>query len=159
MILEMEKESREGGEKDIYQKTDVEHILDGLGESLQVQDELEVVHGLSPALLELTDQTPHGLLDHLLRSVQLAGVVPVLVDVEGAGLLQGGLGLPRPGRLLLLRLSRLAGDGSVEEVRAGLLPNLMERITPNLTKVRDLISVPGWTSNFRRILAVYSSTL
>ena len=35
----------------------------------------------------------------------------------------------------------------------------MERITPNLTKVRDLISVPGWTSNFRRILAVYSSTL
>ena len=36
----MEKESREGGEKDIYLKSDVEHILNGLGESLQVQDEL-----------------------------------------------------------------------------------------------------------------------
>ena len=40
MILEMEKESREGGEKDIYLKSDVEHILNGLVESLQVQDEL-----------------------------------------------------------------------------------------------------------------------
>ena len=127
MILEMEKESREGGEKDIYQKTDVEHILDGLGESLQVQDELEVVHGLSSVLLELTDQTPHGLLDHLLRSVQLAGVVPVLVDVEGAGLLQGSLGLPRPLSpewLLLLCLSRLAGDGSVEEGEGWTSPEL-----------------------------------
>ena len=40
MILEMEKEIREGGDNDIYQKSDVEHILNGLGESLQVQDEL-----------------------------------------------------------------------------------------------------------------------
>jgi len=124
MIFKMEKERWKGGERDIYQKTDVEHVLNGLGETLGVQDELEVVHGLSSVLLELTDQTPHGLLDHLLRSVQLAGVVPVLVDVEGAGLLQGGLGLPRLGRLLLLRLSRLAGDGSVEEGEGRTFPKL-----------------------------------
>ena len=147
------------GEADIYQETDMEEIFNALGEALGINDEPEEVHGLSSIRLELTDKTAQGLTDHLLGAVQLAGVVAVLVDVEGAGLLQGGLGLPRPGRLLLLRLSQLAGDGSVEEVRAGLLPNLMERITPNLTKVRDLISVPGWTSNFRRILAVYSSTL
>lgn len=50
----------------------MEHVFDGLGETLWVVDELEVIHGLSSVLLELTDQTPHDLLDHLIRSLQLA---------------------------------------------------------------------------------------
>ena len=126
-------------EADIYQKTDVEHVLNGLGETLWVEDELEVVHGSSSILLELTDQTAEGLTDHLLRSVQLCGVgvLPVLVDVEGGGLSQSSLGVPHPaspGWLLLLCLSWLAGDGSEEEGEGWASPELAGEAGAELDK-------------------------
>ena len=102
------------GEADIYQKTDVEHILNGLGETLQVF-------------------STEGLTDQLLSPIQLggAGVVPVPVDVEG-----GGLPVPRPaspGWLLLLCLRRQAGDGYVDKVWTS--PELAGEAGAELNKV------------------------
>ena len=107
------------GEADIYQKTDVEYFLIIFYWSWRNSPGLLYrEEGSSSNLLELPDQTAKGLTDHLLRPVQLggAGVVPILGDVEVGGLPQAGVPHPgSPGWLLLLCLSRVAGDGSVEE--------------------------------------------
>ena len=108
------------GNQEIYQKTDVEHVFDGLGETPRIQYEVEVVQRSSSVPFELADQTFEGLCDQFLGSILRAGVAPVLVDVQGAGLPQSRVGLPgssSPGGLLCLGICRLAGDGSVEKGR------------------------------------------
>ena len=82
------------GNQEIYQKTDVEHVFDGLGETPRIQYEVEVVQRSSSVPSELADQTFKGLRDQFLGSILRAGVAPVLVDVQGAGLPQSRVGTP-----------------------------------------------------------------
>ena len=82
------------GNQEIYQKTDVEHVFDGLAETPRIQYEVEIVQRSSSVPFELADQTIKGLRDQFLGSILRAGVAPVLVDVQGAGLPQSRVGLP-----------------------------------------------------------------